>query len=653
MDRCFLVNRSAEGDDDSGGRMMVNSVSRSSMGDLLRRLTRRKHLDTTSTAGSSLARCLTTWDLTLLGVGSTLGVGVYVLAGGVARDTAGPSVVLSFLIAGLASALSGLCYAEFGSRVPRAGSAYVYSYVTVGELAAFVIGWNLVLEYVIGTASVARGYSGYLDSLMNNTMQNAYKSFMPISQPFLADYPDFTAFAITMILAVLLSIGVKESSRFNNIFTILNLGVVLFVTVVGMTQADPSNWSLELSNTTKSEFHSDGGFFPYGLSGTLSGAATCFYGFVGFDAIATTGEETQNPQKSIPVAIIISLSLVALAYTGISSTLTLMVPYYLQDSNAPLPSAFNHLGLRWAGWVVGVGALFGLSTSLLGAMFPLPRVVYAMASDGMVPRRLARVHSSTKTPLTATLLSGSLAALMALLFDLSQLVDMMSIGTLLAYTMVGVCVLVLRYRDSSMQSGQYKPLATQDLDDSEEELFPFNTNTNFTFSWGQYLRQCLNLDQVVAPTPLTSSIANHSIIAFTILCLLLSVMSASPSSSLHNLAMVIIVVKMFLCVLVLHKQPQDPSSLSFSVPLVPWLPTTSILTNIFLTCKLSWQTWIRFSVWMTFGFLIYGCYGWRNSSEEYRMNGLKPPEENEDNIDDLKLSKIDRKQNSKFLDDFE
>merc|ERR1719336_2347510 len=431
------------------------------MGDVLRRLTRRKHLDTTSSAGSNLSRCLTTWDLTLLGVGSTLGVGVYVLAGGVARDTAGPSVVISFLIAGLASALSGLCYAEFGARVPRAGSAYVYSYVTVGELPAFIIGWNLILEYVIGTASVARGYSGYLDSLMKNHFQAA----MPMHASFLASYPDWTAFTITILLALLLGLGVKESTKFNNAFTLLNLGVVLLVTMVGLTQADFSNWSLT-ANTTDilpaGDFKTQGmgGFFPFGLSGMLSGAATCFYGFVGFDAIATTGEETKDPQRSIPIAVMMCLAAVSLAYTGVSSILTLMVPYYMQDAAAPLPHVFHVVGLDWAGNVVSLGALFGLSTSLLGAMFPLPRVVYAMASDGMVPRRLAKVHSSTRTPLTATLLSGCLAALMALIFDLSQLVDMMSIGTLLAYTMVGLCVLLLRYRDSSRHSGvNYAPLS--------------------------------------------------------------------------------------------------------------------------------------------------------------------------------------------------
>jgi len=628
---------------------------------LTSRLKRRKQLDATSTSESSLSRCLSTLDLTLLGIGSTLGVGVYVLAGGVARDTAGPSVVLSFLIAGLTSALSGLCYAEFGARVPRAGSAYVYSYVTVGELPAFIIGWNLILEYVIGTASVARGYSGYLDTLLNDRMKKAFRAAMPINEPFLAEYPDWTAFAITLVLAVILSVGVKESTRFNNMFTILNLCVVIFVVLAGMSQADIANWEISTANNSTQDEHDDmtyikdtgagvGGFFPYGFSGTLSGAATCFYGFVGFDAIATTGEETKNPQKSIPIAIIVSLSFVALAYTGISSTLTLMLPYYLQDSAAPLPFAFHHAGLSWAGWVVSIGALFGLSTSLLGAMFPLPRVLYAMASDGIIPRTLAKVHHFFQTPLRATLFSGLLAALMALVFDLSQLVDMMSIGTLLAYTMVSVCVLLLRYRDTSSQSAtfcSYTPLSTKDLNDSEEELFPCNSNTsnNIVFTKKEYLRQCFNLDKVISPTPLSSHVAQHSAIMFTILCIPFSIMAIHGN---HKIMLILMTIKMIISLIIVSKQPQDPSPLPFAVPLVPWLPAASVLINIFLTLKLSWQTWVRFSVWMFVGFLVYGLYGWRNSSEEYRMKGLAPPDQNQI-TEDLKLGKFD--QNKNDMDD--
>jgi len=610
-------------------------------------------LDVTSTTSSSLSRCLSTLDLTLLGIGSTLGVGVYVLAGGVARDTAGPSVVLSFLIAGVASAFSGLCYAEFGARVPRAGSAYVYSYVTVGELAAFIIGWNLVLEYVIGTASVARGYSGYLDSLLNNTMKDAFRSAMPINEPFLAEYPDWTAFSITLVLAGLLSVGVRESTRFNNIFTILNLSIVIFVVMAGMSQADTANWNISISpNSTSADgkLKGQGGFFPFGWSGTLSGAATCFYGFVGFDAIATTGEETKNPQKSIPIAILVSLSFVSLAYTGISSTLTLMLPYYLQDAAAPLPFAFHHAGMPWAGWIVSIGALFGLSTSLLGAMFPLPRVLYAMASDGVIPRVLAKVHPTFQTPLSATLFSGCLAAIMALVFDLTQLVDMMSIGTLLAYTMVGVCVLLLRYRDSSSQSSNfcsYKPLATNDLNDSEEELFPCNNSNTFVFTKKEYLRQCLNLDRVISPTPLSSHVSQHSTIMYTLLCIPVSVLAIHGNSFHHNLMLFFMILKMIISLFILARQPQDPSPLPFSVPLVPWLPAASVLINIFLTLKLSWQTWIRFSVWMMLGFLVYGCYGWRNSSEEYRMKGQIPPDEQ---TTDLKLTKFDQNKNSNDFD---
>lgn len=599
---------------------------------MLNRLTRRKQLTEGESSSSGLSRCLNTLDLTLLGIGSTLGVGVYVLAGSVARDKAGPSTTLSFLIAGLASALSGLCYAEFGARVPKAGSAYVYSYVTVGELPAFVIGWNLILEYVIGTASVARGYSNYLDNLLGQAMQHAYCAAMPLNVSFLAACPDFTAFSITLLLAVLLAVGVKESSRFNNAFTIINLGIITFVIVTGLTQADITNWNIPVNHTlaiSDSHNYGKGGFFPFGVSGTLAGAATCFFAFVGFDAIATTGEETKNPQKSIPFAIILSLGFVAAAYVGISSVLTLMVPYYLQDRDAPLPAVFHYVGLDWAGTLVTIGGLFGLSTSLLGAMFPLPRVLYAMASDGLLPRSLSSVHQWSQTPLMATLLAGLFAACMALLFDLSQLVEMMSIGTLMAYTMVAVCVLILRYSDSGVGGGcySYTPLSTNDLNDSEEELFPcergLESGQSTSFSLSSYLKQLMcPTSKTSAPSPLSNRVSTNIILLFSLSCIPFSL---SPNPYLF-LPLVLLLP------LLLWRQPQDSTQLPFSVPLVPFLPCLSVAINVFLTMQLSWQTWIRFTIWMAAGLLLYLCYGWWNSSEEYRMWGEVPPNERKEEL---------------------
>ena len=329
----------------------------------LESLTRKKKIGVDDGEANSLSRCLSTLDLTLLGVGATLGVGIYVLAGEVARDTAGPAVLISFFIAGIASFFSAICYAELGARVPLCGSAYIYTYVTVGEFVAFIIGWNLLLEYMIGTASVARAYSGYLDSLINNTMKEHFQSAMPINISFLSPYPDFCALAITLVLTVVLSIGVKESTRFNNLFTALNISVVIFVTIFGIIHSDTDNWSIrerDIPQGNGTQSYGKGGFFPYGINGVLSGAATCFYGFVGFDAIATSGEEALHPQRSIPISLMLSLSIIFLSYCGISSVLTLMVPYYLQSVTAPLPEAFQYVGWAVGRWIVAVGALFGL-----------------------------------------------------------------------------------------------------------------------------------------------------------------------------------------------------------------------------------------------------------------------------------------------------
>ncbi|XP_068083129.1 cationic amino acid transporter 2 isoform X1 [Anabrus simplex] len=321
-------------------------------------LSRQKTVGDNIGEDSGLSRCLTLMDLTLLGVGSTLGLGVYVLAGSVAKNEAGPAVTISFLVAAVASAFAGICYAEFASRVPRAGSAYVYSYVCVGEFAAFIIGWNLVLEYVIGTASVARGLSNYIDTLTNGTMERAMRDAIPIDIDFLSPYPDFLSFGMVMILAVLLSVGVKESSFLNNIFTTVNMITILIVVIAGSIKANPDNWKLEDVGPNGGT----GGFIPFGFAGIMAGAAKCFYGFVGFDCVATTGEEAKNPQRNIPLAIVISLLIIFLSYFSISTVLTLMWPYYDQDEKAPLPVIFDRVGWPAIKWIVNGGAVFALCT---------------------------------------------------------------------------------------------------------------------------------------------------------------------------------------------------------------------------------------------------------------------------------------------------
>lgn len=329
----------------------------------------------------------------------------------------------------------GACYAEFGVRVPHTtGSAYVYSYVTVGEFIAFVIGWNMVLEYLIGTSACACALSACFDALANGAIS---KTVADNVGTMFGRPPDFLAAVITLLMMLLLVAGVKKSLVFNNVLNAINLAVWVFVMTAGLFYVDSDNWSKHQ------------GFLPYGWSGVFTGAATCFYAFIGFDIIATTGEEANNPKKSIPLAIVGSLIIILIAYVTSSMMLTLIVPYNEVDEDSALVEMFGQVGAYRCKYIVAVGALAGLTVSMFGSMFPMPRIVYAMAQDGLIFRTLAQVWPSTGTPAIATFGSGLFAAIAALMIQLDVLVEMMSIGTLLAYTLVSTCVLILRYQPHS------------------------------------------------------------------------------------------------------------------------------------------------------------------------------------------------------------
>ncbi|KAM9538407.1 cationic amino acid transporter 3 isoform 2-T5 [Guaruba guarouba] len=496
-----------------------------------------------------------------------------------------------------------------------------------------------------GTASVARAWSAAFDNIIDNHISNFFMNKTTLHLPgVLAERPDFFALILIGMLTALLAFGVNESAIVNKIFTAMNLVVLGFVIIAGFVKGDIKNWQLSEEDyinlsylqplVTKSDFGS-GGFVPFGLEGILTGAATCFYAFVGFDCIATTGEEAKNPQRSIPIGIIVSLLICFVAYFGVSAALTLMVPYFLLNKKSPLPEAFKAVGWEPARYAVAVGSLCALSTSLLGSMFPMPRVIYAMAEDGLLFKFLSNINSRTKTPLSATITSGLLAAVMAFLFDLKDLVDLMSIGTLLAYSLVAVCVLILRYQSGQLNSPKAMEMLEQN--GNEEERVIMNPTVSTTSAQQKETLSLAKLFNPPADTPTALSgrivYVCVSLIAtlITVICVVLTLeVSALKDGSVGCIAtLALLIAALLIPTIIIWRQPQSNARLNFKVPFLPLLPIFSIFVNILLMVQLSAGTWVRFAVWMAVGFMIYFGYGIRNSvegktAEESCAAGEKP-----------------------------
>ncbi|HVH09459.1 MAG TPA: amino acid permease [Gemmatimonadales bacterium] len=417
-------------------------------------LFRRKsvtELQTEALTDHSLKRALGALNLTMLGIGAIIGTGIFVLTGTVAALNAGPAVVLSFILAGVASIFAALCYSEFASLVPMAGSAYTYGYATLGELVAWIIGWDLILEYALGAVTVAIGWSGYVVSFLRDvgirvpcTLSAARGTVVQCADGTTATaLLNLPAILIIAIITTLLVIGIKESANFNNVIVFLKVAVVLLFIVGAAHAINPANWHPFMPPNT-------GVRGEFGWTGVMTGAGIVFFAYIGFDAVSTAAQEAKNPQRDMPIGIIGSLLICTVLYILVSGIATGVTPYKELNVPDPIAVAADRAGLGWMASLIKLGAIAGLSSVILVMLLGQSRVFYSMARDGLLPPVVNKVHPRFQTPYITSIITGIAVAFVSALLTVREAGSLVSIGTLLAFVIVSIGVLFLRVREPNL-----------------------------------------------------------------------------------------------------------------------------------------------------------------------------------------------------------
>ncbi|KAL0914442.1 hypothetical protein M5K25_014790 [Dendrobium thyrsiflorum] len=505
---------------------------------LTRSLEKTELTEVRARSGHEMKKNLSWWDLIWFGIGAVIGAGIFVLTGQEAKEAAGPAVILSFAVSGVSAMLSVFCYTEFAVEIPVAGGSFAYLRVELGDFMAFIAAGNILLEYVIGGAAVARSWTSYFATLLNHHPNDFRIHATSLS----ADYSrlDPIACVVIAIVCIVAVVSTKGTSRFNYIASIVHLAIILFIIIAGLTKANTHNLTP---------------FTPFGTRGIFSASAVLFFAYVGFDAVSTMAEETKNPAKDIPIGLVGAMSITTFCYCLLSLVLCLMQPYTEIDPDAPFSVAFSNVGMDWAKYIVAFGALKGMTTVLLVSAVGQARYLTHIARTHMVPPWLANVHPRTGTPINATIVMLVATAVIAFFTDLGILSNLLSISTLFIFMLVAVALLVRRY----YVSGE-------------------TTSTN-----------------------------RNKLIAYLLLILSSSVATALywALSKKGWVGYVVTVPVWFLSTLGLHLTvPQARKPRLWGVPLVPWLPSASIVINIFLLGSIDGLSFARFGVW-TVLLLIY------------------------------------------------
>ncbi|KAJ0465230.1 putative amino acid/polyamine transporter I, cationic amino acid transporter [Helianthus annuus] len=575
-------------------------------------LVRRKRVDSIHSKSSDtgghhqLAKELSVLHLIAIGVGSTIGAGVYILVGTVAREHS-------------------------------AGSAYHYSYICVGEGLAWIIGWALILEYTIGGSAVARGISPNLALLFGGP--DSLPAFLARHYvPGLGIVVDPCAAMLVFVVTGLLCAGIKESTFVQSIVTTANICAMIFVIIAGGYLGFKSGWvGYKLSS----------GYFPFGVDGMLAGASTVFFSYIGFDSVASTAEEVKNPQRDLPLGIGSALSICCTLYMLVSAVIVGLVPYYEMDPDTPISSAFASHGIQWAAYVITIGAVTALCSTLMGSILPQPRILMAMARDGLLPSFFSEVNTRTQVPVKSTILTGLVAATLAFCMDVEQLAGMVSVGTLLAFTMVAISVLILRYvppdevpLPSSLQAAidsvslRYSNIIR--TDETDVEVSYGRTGVS-----GEKNNIRPQKGEISAEYPLIAKVAAEALfnekkrrkiagwtIMFTCVGALTLTYSASNLGIPSYLRLTVcgiggLLLLFGLSVLTFIEQDDARHNFGhtggFICPFVPLLPILSILINMYLLLNLGADTWMRVSIWLLIGVFVYVIYGRTHSSLQHAV----------------------------------
>ncbi|XP_004250472.2 cationic amino acid transporter 7, chloroplastic [Solanum lycopersicum] len=504
-------------------------------------------------SGGDMKRSLRWYDLVGFGVGGMVGAGVFVTSGRASSMCAGPAVVLSYAIAGFCALLSAFCYTEFAVDMPVAGGSFSYIRITFGEFLAFLTGANLIIDYVLSNAAVARSFTGYLCTALGISTESRLRIIVN-GLPKGFNEIDIVAVLVVLALTVIICYSTRESSLLNMVLTVLHLVFIVFVIVIGFTRGETKNF-----REAGDENHASG-FFPFGASGVFNGAAMVYLSYIGYDAVSTMAEEVRNPVKDIPAGVSGSVILVTVLYCLMAASMSMLLPYDMIDPDAPFSGAFMESdGWRWVSNVIGVGASFGILTSLLVAMLGQARYMCVIGRSSVVPAWFAKVHPKTSTPVNASVFLGICTAAIALFTDLQILLNLVSIGTLFVFYMVANAVIYKRY----VSIGVTNPWPTLSF------LFCFSlTSILFTLLW-----------QFAPPgKPKAFMLGACTAIAIAVLQLF------------HYMV------------------PQAQKPEFWGVPLMPWIPSMSIFLNIFLLGSLDRPSYIRFGFFSALAVLVYVLY---------------------------------------------